>query len=237
MTANRYGRRWIDAFLRHRAPEATRVEADFVRRSAPRPDFTTVLDICSGLGRHANALALMDYVVTGIDRDPELVAEATRAAVPGARFVVLDMTRLSELPSTYDVAVCLWQSFGWDDEGGNRRLLADIAALLRPGGRLVLDVVHRGYALRHQGRRELQAAGKTVVEERRMEGRRETVTLDYGDGAEHDVFNWHLYMPQELVEDGAAAGLTRLLTCARFDEATPASDRELRMQLVFAKSD
>jgi hypothetical protein len=76
-----------------------------------------------------------------------------------------------------------------------------------------------------------------IAETRRLTGRREVVTLRYSDGRADDVFDWRLFTPEELVDAAAAAGFACLLSCARFDEHTPASTAEPAMQMVFERRD
>lgn len=236
MTApNSFSAAWIDAFLRRRDPARTALEAAFVARNCPRAEFPRILDAPCGLGRHAHALAAMGYRVTGVDRDPELVAEAHVAAPAGAEFRVGDMTRLGDIPGDFDAAICLWQSFGYLDDAGNAAVLRGFAGRLRPGGRFVLDVFHRGFFERRQGRREIESGGRKIVETRKMTGKRERVTLTYGEGRPADVFEWRLYVPEELIAIASVAGLRCLATCARFDAGVPASDAEPQMQFVFAR--
>jgi SAM-dependent methyltransferase len=232
---NAYGPTWVDAFLRRRSPVRTRAEADFVERWCPLDQFPTVLDVACGLGRHAKLLAAAGRRVTGVDRDTRLVAEAAGDAVVGATFVVGDITRLGEVSGRFDAAICLWHSFGWLDDAGNAAVLRGVAGKLRPGGRFVLDVFHRGFFSRHGGRRVAQIGGRTIVEDRRLDERRETVTLSYGDGVEDDVFEWTLFTPEELAELATTAGFVLLSACAGFDDAVRASDAAPSMQLVFEK--
>jgi SAM-dependent methyltransferase len=175
----------------------------------------------------------MGYRVTGVERNPDLVAEARLAAPSGAEFLAGDMTRLGEIGGEFDAAICLWQSFGYLDDAGNAAVLRGIAGRLRPGGRFVLDVFHRGFFERHQGKREIDVAGTRITEERRLSGNRENVRLTYSGGRPDDVFEWRLYVPEELIRVAAGAGFRCLATCARFDDAVPASDAEPQMQLVF----
>ena len=59
--------------------------------------------------------------------------------------MVLDQRDLSALRGPFDAAMILWQSFGYFDPPTNDRVLRDIAARLRPGGRLLLDRYHPGF--------------------------------------------------------------------------------------------
>lgn len=235
---NDCGPAWIDAFLRRRDPARTAREVALVARWCPMPTFRRVLDVPSGLGRHANALAAKGYSVTGVERNLDLVAESHLGALPGASFVAGDIEHLDGIEGAegdYDAVICLWHSFGWFDDAGNDAVLRGFKSKLRPGGRAVIDVFHRGYFERHQGRRERTAGPNKVIETRQVEGKRELVTLDFGEGRGMERFEWRLYLPEELIEDARRAGLACISTCARYDELIPASDAEPTMQFLFER--
>jgi SAM-dependent methyltransferase len=80
------------------------------------------------------------HAVTVVDRDAAAVAAGARQW-PGVRFEAGDMRDLSAHAGAFDVVLCLWQSFGSFDEATNRAVLAGMAACLRPGGRLILDLI------------------------------------------------------------------------------------------------
>lgn len=234
---NEYSTRWIDTFLSTQDPNQTAREIAFLMRQLPLPQFRRVLDVCCGAGRHSAALASAGYEVVGIDRDTSLVASARTACKPG-EFHVMDMRDIGRgLNGTrFDAAICLWQSFGYFDPAGNDAALRDIASLLKPGGRFVLDIYHREFFERHQGTSTFERDGRRIVETKQVtDDGRLRVELDYGDGV-HDAFDWELFTPDDLARRALpAAGLRVRLCCAKFDEAVPASADVPRMQAVFEK--
>jgi SAM-dependent methyltransferase len=147
-----------------------------------------------------------------------------------------DMRRLAELPGTFDAIICLWQSFGYFDAAGNADILRQISRKLRPGGRLVLDIYHRGFFERNQGTRNFERDGRAISEIKRMDGDRLTVTPDYGPDREPDRFEWQLFSPDAIADLARQHGFELLLACAGFDPATPASIEVPRMQLVFERN-
>jgi hypothetical protein len=58
---------------------------------------------------------------------------------------------------------CVWQSFGYGDAATNTEVLRQMAAHLRPGGRLVLDTYNRDFFETSQGVRETTQRGEPVV--------------------------------------------------------------------------
>ena len=144
-----------------------------------------------------------------------------------------DMRRLDALPGTFDGIICLWQSFGYFDAATNADILRQIGRKLRPGGRLLLDIYHRGFFERNQGTRHFERDGRAISETKRMDGDRLTVILDYGADLPPDSYAWQLFSPDAIADLARQHGFALLLACANFDPAAPASADLARMQLVF----
>lgn len=105
-------------------------------------DAKGLLDIGCGAGRHALELAQRGYRVTGIDREPEMVAyvraEAKRRGLP-VEALVDDLSRL-RVGGTYDTAYCLMDTFRFLLT--NEEILAHLRAVaqrLAPGGLYIID--------------------------------------------------------------------------------------------------
>jgi SAM-dependent methyltransferase len=230
-----YSPTWYELFLQPIAVEQTEREAAFVARWLPLPEYAELLDLCCGQGRHARALARRGYRVTGVDSNALALAQAKRASGDQVFYVQHDMRRLEQLPGTFDGLTCLWQSFGYFDAATNAGILRQIGAKLRPGGRLILDIYHRGFFKRNQGTRSFERAGRTISETKRMDGDRLTVVLDYGADLPADTYAWQLFSPEEIAALARQCGFTPALACANFDEATAPSADAPRMQLVFER--
>lgn len=231
---NAYSPAWFDIFLKTIPPDQTAAEVAFLRRHLPLPDYARLLDVCCGPGRHALPLAAHGYAVTGLDRDLRMLAQAASAAP--AAWVAGDMRALPLADGCFDAVMCLWQSFGYFDAATNEGTLRQMAAKLRPGGRLLLDVYHRGFFAQpaQQGPRTWQRNGQAVTVTQGLTGDRWQVQLAYGNGG-GDQFAWQLYEPDELCQLAARLGLTPLLVCANFEEEVPASATLPRMQLLFIR--
>src|SRR5262245_51426292 len=124
------------------------------------------------------------------------------------------MRELVKLRGPFEAAICMWQSFGYYDEPTNAAVVCDIARLLRPGGRFVLDLYNREFCELAHSVREFDRNGVRVIERKEMRGKRQTVTLSYPPPTPPDVFDWQLYTPDELSALGASCGLSTGLSCA-----------------------
>jgi SAM-dependent methyltransferase len=96
------------------------------------------LDAACGTGRHAAHLVALGHEVLGIDLTPEMLARAT-ANVPDAEFREGDLQALPVAAGEFDLVVCgLALSHVVDVRAG----VGELARVLRPGGRLVISVLH-----------------------------------------------------------------------------------------------
>lgn len=106
----------------------------------------SVLDVPCAHGRHSIELSRRGHQATGVDLSPIQLQEAAhRAEAAGVdvRWVQMDMRELP-FEGEFDVALNLFNSFGYlEDEDEDARCLAAISRALRPGGRLVMDIVNK----------------------------------------------------------------------------------------------
>lgn len=231
--ANDYSRQWFEVFLETVPSEGTAKEVEGVRARLPLPDFRRVLDVCCGSGRHAEGLVATGYQVTGADRDSEAIQQA-RTRVPRADFVELDQRDLRRLPGPFDAAIILWQSFGFFDSSGNDQVLADIAQLLRPGGRLLLDLFHPGFFAAHQGRTTSVRDSRCLAITNTLDACRLTSTIEYADGTQESM-DWELFTPDEISARAAPFGFREIETSAWWNQAREPSPTEQRFQVVLEK--
>ncbi len=123
--------------------EARRVDA-LLRARGPVGRGADVLDAGCGTGRVAIRLAELGYGVVGVDLDASMLDEA-RAAAPHLRWVHADLTDLV-LDDPVDLVVAAGNLWPLLTPGTHARVVARLAAHLRPGGLLVagfgLDAEH-----------------------------------------------------------------------------------------------
>ncbi len=104
------------------------------------PSGARVLDCPCGQGRHAHLLAENGYLVDGLDFSAELLRVAKeRGTGPSLRYAQGDMRTLpARWSGRFDAVVNLFTSFGFfDSPADDRRVLAEFARVLKPGGLLV----------------------------------------------------------------------------------------------------
>ncbi|MBO3739315.1 class I SAM-dependent methyltransferase [Actinoplanes flavus] len=117
-------------------------EARMIDAMVPRG--ARILDAGCGTGRVGGHLAASGHDVTGVDLDPELIAEA-RAQHPGPHWQVGDLSEL-DLPDRYDVIVCAGNVMTFAGPSTRVEILRRFAAHLADGGRAVIGFgAGRGY--------------------------------------------------------------------------------------------
>ena len=153
--------------------EEAEAQALAAARLAGCPDGGELLDVPCGFGRHAVPLARAGYRVTGADRSESLLAEARRRA-GGERWPKLARADYRELPfrdASFDAALCLFTSLGYLGDEEDAKALGEIARVLRPGGRLVIETMHRDLLVRGFADQDwkLVGEGRLLLEQRTFE--------------------------------------------------------------------
>jgi ubiquinone/menaquinone biosynthesis C-methylase UbiE len=104
------------------------------------PSGARILDCPCGQGRHAHLLAENGFNVDGLDYSRELLDVASkRGTGPLLRYTKGDMRALpARWTGRFDAVVNLFTSFGFfDNPADDRRVLAEFARVLKPGGLMV----------------------------------------------------------------------------------------------------
>ncbi len=119
-------------------------EADLVEWLLTEAGGRTVLDAGCGTGRVAIELARRGFTVTGVDADPEML-DAARAKAPELSWHEADLAAepAAGLPENVDAVLLAGNVMIFLDPGTEARVLANLAARLRPGGLMVA-----GFAVR-----------------------------------------------------------------------------------------
>jgi len=203
-----------------------------------------ILDLCCGFGRHSLALLDAGADVFGVDLSPQLLAQA--ATLPGGerlrgRLARADARVLPFRDACFDAVVVLFSSFGYFGDEGDRRVLAETARVLRPGGDLLLDLMNPEQVRASLVPRSRRRIGESTLTEIRTlggGGRRVTkeVVLRAPDGTTR---TWReevrMYEAREVEGLAAAVGLALERVHGSFEGAPagPGAPRQiLRLRRV-----
>ena len=130
-------------------PQATQAEAEFVIEAMQLAPGAQVLDVGCGYGRHAMELAARGFHVVGLDMSTPLLVrggeEAHRRGLT-INFIRGDMREL-DFENQFDAAYSLFSTFGYFDDETNKKTLQNIARALKPGGKVLIEILNRDYVI------------------------------------------------------------------------------------------
>jgi SAM-dependent methyltransferase len=208
-----------DFYLRAFAADERQGEAEAQALAAARlsgcPDGGDLLDVPCGFGRHVIPLARAGYRAVGVDRSPALLDEAKRRAghERWPKLAVADYRELPFADESFDAALNLFSSLGYLGDEGDTHVLGEIRRVLRPGARLVIEIMHRDRAVRgfHDQDWRLLGEGRLLLEQRTFDAAsgvaQTTETLiDTNGERESRSFSVRVYTATELLTMLARAG-------------------------------
>jgi len=123
-----------DQAFRELAASGVDVHGEAAYVSALVPPGSRVLDAGCGTGRVGAELARLGYLVTGVDSDPSMLAEAP--VVDGAVWRLENLDALADLEA-YDLVVAAGNVMVFLAQGTGPSVVSRLARSLRPGGLLV----------------------------------------------------------------------------------------------------
>lgn len=146
---DRLGARYLD----YRFTKGTEQEVSFLAEALGLRPQHRILDLACGAGRHSLELARRGLSPVGLDLSLRMLQVARQSARQRGLVVPLVCSDARALPfqARFDVVICLCEgAFGiLDSDEDNCMVLVEAYRALRPGGRLLLNVLHAAFAFRH----------------------------------------------------------------------------------------
>ena len=174
-----------------------------------------LLDAPCGYGRHSIPLARSGYRVTGVDRSAALLDEARRRTghERWPKLVQADYRELPFADASFDGALNLFSSLGYLSAEEDTHVLAEIGRVLRSGGRLVIETMHRDLLVLRWSDSDwrLLGEGRLLLEQRTFDAAAGIATttmtlIDGAGGRESRTFSVRVYSATELVAMLGRAG-------------------------------
>lgn len=177
-----------------------------------------ILDIGCATGELAEAL-LNGSQVTGIDLDEEMVDIASGRSRDNLEFKVMDMNSIDKMfgAQSFDMILCFGNTLvHLDDEDTIGAFLKKAKAVLKPGGKLLLQIVNYDYIIDHDIQALPEIDNEVVKFDRyyEMEGNRlkfDTIlTIKEGNLTYENSIYLIPYRPETLNEALKAAGFEHI---------------------------
>ena len=190
-------------------PEITAAEVDMVEATLRLKAEDRILDLCGGQGRHAIELNRRGYRnVTVVDYSQVLLQVGSHDATKGdcsIHFCRGDACEVGLADDSFDVILVMGNSFGYfKEDSQNQEILREIRRLLKPGGRVLLDLIHSDYARKQFKPSSWHEANEDVVVCRERKLQKEGVlvreiVLSKEGGLIRDVSYFaRLFQPQDM---------------------------------------
>lgn len=119
--------------------------ATLIENQIPASDYSHLLDLGCGRGRHSITLAKLGYHMTGIDLSEEAIKKARRLSsddqLKNIEFFVGDMR--DPIDRTFDAVLNLFTTFGYFlDDSENVDVIKNVHRMLKPGGLFMQDFLN-----------------------------------------------------------------------------------------------
>lgn len=148
---------WFDSPLyeklyANRNEDEAALLADLIEKEIPVKDYSEVLDLGCGRGRHSINLAERGYKVTGVDLSEEAIIKAKKKAagknLTNIEFFVGDMR--DPLGRRFDAILNLFTTFGYFlNDVENVRVLKNIHHILKKNGLVMIDFLNAAWVKRN----------------------------------------------------------------------------------------
>jgi len=183
-------------------PELSRREVGGMIELLQLPTGARVLDAPCGWGRHSALLREAGFDVVGSDLSVPLL----KRAAPGPRYIAADIRKQPLRDASCDAVINVFTSLGlFLDDAEDVAALREARRLLRPGGRLLLESMHRDDVITQYAERDRWTLpdGTQVRVRRRFDAVR---------GISHERLRW-----RRGTESGEKRHALRLRTASEID--------------------
>jgi ubiquinone/menaquinone biosynthesis C-methylase UbiE len=217
---------YLRAYIADEQTEKAEAQALGAARLAGLEPDGELLDVPCGFGRHSIPLGRAGYRVTGVDRSAALLDEARRRTGHERRpkLVKADYRDLPFADASFDAALNLFSSLGYLGLEEDTKVLAEIARVLRPGGRLVIETMHRDLLVLRWSDSDwrLLGEGRLLLEQRAFDAASgiATTSMTLIDGAgqrESRTWSVRVYAVTELLTMLERAGFGEARCYGDFD--------------------
>ncbi len=224
----------------HRSPVQGRQQVQQMLAAALLPKSGRVLDLCCGAGRHLQPMRAAGLRAWGLDLSQPLLAAGELAGIA----VRADALAIPFADATFDCVTNLFSSFGYfPSDDAHRAVLAEVARVLAPGGRLVLDHMNAVVTVRDLEPVSVeQRDGLTLRQTRRYDSQsrrviKEVEYIPHGLPPRH----WHesvrLFEPAELDAFISRVGLSVVARFGDLDASVFKESTSNRQVVVAQKPD
>lgn len=170
---NFFGEDYLNIYRHTFTAERTEKEVAFAEHTLELEAGAQVLDLCCGPGRHSVLLAKRGHKVTGLDLSQPYLDLARRAATESKVAFDTVLADMREIPFNdyFDAAINMYSSFGYlESEAEDLKVLESISRSLKRGGRLLLDMLNREWAVANYIQNDWHAGadGTLYVEHRAL---------------------------------------------------------------------
>lgn len=169
-----FGEDYLDIHRNDITEETTRKQVEGIVSLLRLEPGARILDLACGHGRHSIPLAKLGYEVTGYDLSEVFLERAKADAAEekaDVRWIRGDIREL-QFEAEFDAVINMFTAFGYfEDADDDLKTLARVRRALVPGGRFLLETIHRdGLAARFRNREwDKTAAGSLVLRDRRLD--------------------------------------------------------------------
>ncbi len=180
-------------------------QAEFIKKLLKLRKGQRVLDCPCGVGRITLGLARLGLKMTGVDLTAPYVAKARRRAKREGldiRFHRRDMREI-DFDGEFSAVINWFTSFGYFDDDGNLEAAKAFFRALRPGGKLLIDVINRSPVLAHYTPQDTSVQdGVEITDKRRWDPDTRRMESDWtfrkGKQVERHRISLRLYSGPEL---------------------------------------